>query len=127
MFSIFQTIQPMSLWWLCSTLQRTSCFNMEWYSTILASIWLCLDRISNTLFMGKYWNINILSSLFCFFKPFSYPKLWVIFRPQMKWLLLNANSAIFRYIMVRTSYISMRWWWRPLCTRPTGLIGFLQF
>ena len=29
------------------------------------------------------------------------------------------------YIMVRTSYISMRRWWCLLCTRQTRLIGFL--
>jgi dihydrofolate reductase len=29
-------------------------------------------------------------------------------------LLFNGNSAIFRYIMTRTSYFSMRWWWDPL-------------
>jgi hypothetical protein len=26
--------------------------------------------------------------------------------------------------MARTSYISMRWWWCPLCTRQTRLVGF---
>jgi len=39
-------------------------------------------------------------------------------------LLLNAISAIFSYIMVRTSYFSMRWWWCPLCSRPTSWVGF---
>jgi hypothetical protein len=42
-----------------------------------------------------------------------------------EWLLFNANSAIFSYIMARTSYFSMRWWWGPLCTRPTRLVGLL--
>jgi len=28
--------------------------------------------------------------------------------------------------MARTSYISMIWWWSPLCFRPTCRIGFLQ-
>jgi len=27
--------------------------------------------------------------------------------------------------MVRTSYISTRWWWCPLGTRPTQLVGCL--
>jgi hypothetical protein len=26
--------------------------------------------------------------------------------------------------MARTSYISIRWWWCPLCTRQTRLVGF---
>ena len=28
------------------------------------------------------------------------------------------------YIMARTSLFSMEWWWGPLCTRPTHLVGF---
>jgi len=28
-------------------------------------------------------------------------------------------------IMARTSYILMRWWWCPFCTRPSYLVGFL--
>jgi len=31
----------------------------------------------------------------------------------------------FRYIIARTSYISMRWWWCSLYSRPTCLVGFL--
>jgi hypothetical protein len=42
-----------------------------------------------------------------------------------EWLLFNANSAIFSYIMARTSYFSMRWWWSPLCTSPIRWVGFL--
>jgi len=26
--------------------------------------------------------------------------------------------------MARASYITMRLWWCPLCTRPTRLVGF---
>jgi len=26
--------------------------------------------------------------------------------------------------MTRTNYISMRWWWCLLCTRPTCWLGF---
>jgi len=30
------------------------------------------------------------------------------------------SEQFFSYIMARTSYILMRWyWWCPLCTRPT--------
>jgi len=35
------------------------------------------------------------------------------------------NEQVFIYIMPRTSYISMRRWWCPLCTRPTHEVGFL--
>jgi len=28
-------------------------------------------------------------------------------------------QQIFSYILARTSYFSMRWWWGPLCTRST--------
>ena len=39
--------------------------------------------------------------------------------------LFNAKRAIIQYnIMLRTCYISMRWWWYPLCTRPTLLVGY---
>jgi len=37
-----------------------------------------------------------------------------------EWLLFNVNSAIFSYIMARTSQFS-----GPLCTRPTRLVAFL--
>ena len=32
------------------------------------------------------------------------------------------GSNFFSCIIPRTSYISMRWWWCLLCTRPTGLV-----
>jgi len=31
------------------------------------------------------------------------------------------SEQFFSHIMVRTSNILMRWWWGPLCTRPTCL------
>jgi len=34
-------------------------------------------------------------------------------------------TLFFSYIMARTSYFSMKWWWGTLCTRPTHLAGFL--
>jgi hypothetical protein len=37
---------------------------------------------------------------------------------------LTPVEQFFSCIMVRTSYISMRWWCL-LCTRPTGLVGLL--
>jgi len=32
-----------------------------------------------------------------------------------------SNEQFFSYITMRTSYISFRWWWCLLCTRPTCL------
>jgi hypothetical protein len=37
---------------------------------------------------------------------------------------LTPTQRLFSYIMARTSYFSMRWWWGPLCTRSTGLDKF---
>jgi len=34
-------------------------------------------------------------------------------------------QQFFSYIMARTSQFSMRWWWGPLCSRPTHWVGFL--
>jgi hypothetical protein len=34
------------------------------------------------------------------------------------------NEQFFSYIMARTNYILMRWWWCPLCSRPTHLLDF---
>ena len=34
-------------------------------------------------------------------------------------------QQIFSYIMARTSYFSMRWWWRSLCSIRTRWVGFL--
>jgi hypothetical protein len=33
-------------------------------------------------------------------------------------------QQFFSYIMTRTSLFSMRWWWGPLCTRPTHWVVF---
>jgi len=37
------------------------------------------------------------------------------------------TQQFFSYIMARTCYFSMKWWWGPVCTRPTHLLGFLPF
>jgi len=37
---------------------------------------------------------------------------------------LTQTQQFFSYIMARTSQFSTRWWWCPLCTRPTRLVGF---
>jgi len=34
---------------------------------------------------------------------------------------ITPNEQFVSYIMARTSHISMRWWWCPLCTRSTRL------
>jgi hypothetical protein len=38
---------------------------------------------------------------------------------------LSLSEQFFSYILAGTSYISMRWWWCLLCTRPTSLVEFL--
>jgi len=35
------------------------------------------------------------------------------------------TQQFFSYIKARTSSFSVRWWWSPLCTRPTCWVGFL--
>jgi hypothetical protein len=35
--------------------------------------------------------------------------------------VLMPTQHFFSYIMARTSLFSMKWWWGPLCTRPTSL------
>jgi len=35
---------------------------------------------------------------------------------------LMPSEQCFSYFMERTRYISIRWWWCPLCTRPTLLV-----
>jgi len=37
---------------------------------------------------------------------------------------LRQLSNFFSYIMARTNYFAMKWWWGPLCTRPTRLVWF---
>ena len=41
-----------------------------------------------------------------------------------KWLLFIANSSIFQLYHDENKLISMRWWWSPLCSRPTRWVGF---
>jgi hypothetical protein len=43
---------------------------------------------------------------------------------ESEWLVFNAKWAIFRYIIAKTNYISMRWQWCLLCTRQTCLVEF---
>ena len=38
---------------------------------------------------------------------------------------LITSEHFFGYIMTKTSYILMRWWWRALCFRSTRWVGFL--
>ena len=38
---------------------------------------------------------------------------------------LESTQQFFSYIMVRTSYLSMEWWWGPLCTRPICLFSIV--
>ena len=38
---------------------------------------------------------------------------------------LTPTRQYFSYITTTTSSCSMRWWWDPLCTRPTRLVGVL--
>ena len=47
---------------------------------------------------------------------------------QCEWVIdccLAPIQQFFSYIMARTSYLSMRWWSDPLCSRPTHWVGFL--
>jgi hypothetical protein len=37
---------------------------------------------------------------------------------------LTPTHQIVSYIMARTSYFAMRWWWGSFCNRQTRLIGF---
>ena len=49
--------------------------------------------------------------------------------PLLLWVsdcCLMPNQQFFSYIMARTSWFSMRWWWDPICTRPARLFGFLK-
>ena len=40
---------------------------------------------------------------------------------------ITLNKKYFSYIMARTNYFLMRWWWCLLCTGLTCLAGFLLF
>ena len=66
-------------------------------------------------------RINSYVMAFVFFTRYSLNPVF------SEWLLFSANSAISSYIMAKTSYFSMRWWWSLLCARPTRLVGFLQY
>jgi hypothetical protein len=35
-----------------------------------------------------------------------------------------SNKKLHSYITAKTNYISIRWWWGQLCSRPTRLFGF---
>jgi hypothetical protein len=38
---------------------------------------------------------------------------------------LTPIQQLFSCIMAKKSWFSMRWWWDPLCTRPTHLVEFI--
>jgi hypothetical protein len=39
-----------------------------------------------------------------------------------KWLFLTPKKQLFSHILAKTSCISMKWWWGPLCTRLSWII-----
>jgi len=39
--------------------------------------------------------------------------------------LNNANLVIFQLYHGENKLSSMRWWWGPVCSRPTRRVGFL--
>jgi hypothetical protein len=49
----------------------------------------------------------------------------ILLNTSYKWIIRSIACNVNHYTtdwvmyMVRTSYISMSWWWCPLCTRPT--------
>jgi len=40
-------------------------------------------------------------------------------------IVVIIGEQFFSYILARTNYISVRWWWCLFCTRPTCWLGFL--
>jgi hypothetical protein len=44
-----------------------------------------------------------------------------LYRSNWCWM---PNEQYFKYIMMRTNYISMRWWWCVLCTRSNTTCWF---
>ena len=44
--------------------------------------------------------------------------------PEIRVIELLPSVQFFSNIMTRISYILIRWWWCPLCTRPTSLVRF---
>jgi hypothetical protein len=50
----------------------------------------------------------------------------LLVRRFSSFLVHNAPTQhLFSYIMAKTSKFSMRWWWGPLCSRPTRCVEFL--
>ena len=83
---------------------------MSWWSVLLVEETGVLGE--NHRPVASHWQMAILSE-----------------NLVIAWLsdrCLMPSEQFFSYIMVKTSYISIRWWWCPLCTRPTlKRVGFL--
>jgi hypothetical protein len=89
-----------------------------------------MKHISHTpdLLNCKYWRQKICT-VYIETRPHACAK----FLPQRRrvhdgWVsgdcCLKPSEHFFSYIIARASYISMRWWWCPLCTRPTREVLF---
>jgi hypothetical protein len=51
-------------------------------------------------------------------------QVWTFLEKMVSDYCLMPTQQFFSYILARMRF-SMKWWWGPLCTRPTRLVGFL--
>ena len=52
----------------------------------------------------------------------------ITYHIHLEWMsdcCLTSIQQFFSYIMAWRSYFSIRWWWGPLCTRPTRWVRFV--
>ena len=71
------------------------------------------------LFIASY-NLTLIKVSRLKKKSFFVSKEW-----ESEWLLFNAKWTIFKVYHDEIKLHSMKWYWWPLCTRPTCLIGWL--
>jgi hypothetical protein len=90
--------------------------NLQLHSVILRIfIYIFLRKIRDSEDMNRDLSTNVAKRDEALHQTnvcITLPIIWV-----SEWLLFNAKWAIlFSYIMARTSWFSIKWWWCPLCT-----------
>ena len=77
---------------------------------------LSSEATSNNITITVAWILNPLFQI----SP-------LLFNSWRHFMSKRASEQIFSYTMARTSWISMRWRWCPLCTRSTCLVDYQYY
>ena len=97
----------------------------QWNGILYFAILNCIPNFDSFIHLIQitcWLHSRFHSKLLCSFFETLYKGIKILSFPLSEWLLFNANLAIFQ-LYYGDKLIFNRWWWDPLCTRPTRLVG----